>query len=119
MSRTTKVIGFSVPPETFRVLQSLADSEGKSKSEIFREMIRVYLLFRERKLRDETHWVDEIIEQTREEKHQKGFVLQEEQRELKKLQRYGSQKAKKRGIKSDEDIERMMHEARGLDENCV
>jgi metal-responsive CopG/Arc/MetJ family transcriptional regulator len=119
MSRMTKVIGFSVPPEIFCVIQSLADSEGKSKSELFREMIRVYLLFRDRRLRDETHWIDEIIEQAREEKRQKGFILNEEQKELKRLQRYGALKAKQLGIKSDKDIERMMHEAKGIDENCV
>jgi hypothetical protein len=115
----TKIIGFSVPPETFRVIQGLADSEGRSKSELFREMIRVYLLFRERKLRDETHWIDEIIEQAQEEKHQEGFALKEEQKELKKLQRYGARKAKQLGIKSDKDIAMMMHEARGIAENCI
>jgi hypothetical protein len=68
-------------------------------------MIRVYLLFRERKLRDETHWIDQIIEQAQEEKRHKGFILKEEQEELKNLQRYGARKAKQLGIKSDRGTE--------------
>lgn len=40
--RTTKVIGFSVPPKIHDEVVSYAKSENKTKSELFREMVAVY-----------------------------------------------------------------------------
>ncbi|GFP20799.1 CopG family transcriptional regulator / antitoxin EndoAI [Candidatus Hakubella thermalkaliphila] len=42
MARTTKVIGFSLPPDIYNQVVDLAKDEGKSKSELFRDMVRVY-----------------------------------------------------------------------------
>ncbi|MDZ4180443.1 MAG: ribbon-helix-helix domain-containing protein [Coriobacteriia bacterium] len=42
MARTAKTIGFSVPPELASEIERLASAEGRTKSELFREMVRVY-----------------------------------------------------------------------------
>jgi metal-responsive CopG/Arc/MetJ family transcriptional regulator len=40
--RTTKVIGFSVPPEIYNEIINYAKKEQKTKSELFREMVAIY-----------------------------------------------------------------------------
>ncbi len=42
MARTAVTIGFSVPPETAERVERIAAREGRSKSELFRDMVRVY-----------------------------------------------------------------------------
>jgi Ribbon-helix-helix protein, copG family len=42
MARTAVTIGFSVPPETADQVETMASREGRSKSELFRDMFRVY-----------------------------------------------------------------------------
>jgi len=42
MARTAVTIGFSVPPEMVEQIESMASREGRSKSELFRDMVRVY-----------------------------------------------------------------------------
>jgi metal-responsive CopG/Arc/MetJ family transcriptional regulator len=42
MARTAVTIGFSVPPETAEYVERIAAREGRSKSELFRDMVRVY-----------------------------------------------------------------------------
>jgi len=42
MPRTARTIGFSVPPELADEVERLAAEEGRTKSELFREMVRVY-----------------------------------------------------------------------------
>jgi predicted DNA-binding protein len=42
MARKTRVLGFSVPPEVAEEYERLAKRTGRSKSELFREMIRTY-----------------------------------------------------------------------------
>ncbi len=46
-SRRSKVLAVSVPPEAADEFQRLADVEGRNKSELFREMLRVYGAYRE------------------------------------------------------------------------
>lgn len=47
MARTAVTIGFSVPPELAEEVERLAKLEGRSKSDLFREMLRVYRRERE------------------------------------------------------------------------
>jgi len=47
MARKTQVLGFSVPPEVAEEYERLAKREGRSKSELFREMITAYTAKRE------------------------------------------------------------------------
>lgn len=42
MARTAVTIGFSVPPETAEQVEAMAKREGRSKSELFRDMVRIY-----------------------------------------------------------------------------
>lgn len=82
MARTAKTIGFSVPPELVDEVERIAHAEGRTKSELFREMVRVYK--REREL----------------------SVFEE-------LAVYGRERARMREVHSEEDVERLIHEARG------
>lgn len=82
MARTATTIGFSVPPELAAEVERMARLEGRTKSELFREMVRVYR--REREL----------------------AVFEE-------LAEYGKRKARSAGAMTEEDIERLIHEARG------
>lgn len=84
MARTAVTIGFSVPPEVADMVERMAVREGKSKSALFRDMVRLYS--REREL--------EIFEE---------------------LSAYGRAKAAELGITSEEDVERLIHEFRGVD----
>lgn len=45
--RTSKVLAVSVPPELARDFERLAQQEGRNKSELFREMLRVYQAYQE------------------------------------------------------------------------
>jgi len=82
MARTAVTIGFSVPPETAEQVERMARIEGRSKSEIFRDMVRVY----------------------------------REQRELEafeELADYGRAAAERVGVRTEQDVERLIAEARG------
>jgi metal-responsive CopG/Arc/MetJ family transcriptional regulator len=45
--RTSKVIAVSVPPESAADFDRIAEEEGRNKSELFREMLRIYRAYRE------------------------------------------------------------------------
>ena len=45
--RASKVLAVSVPPETAEEFDRLAGAEGRNKSELFREMLRVYRSYRQ------------------------------------------------------------------------
>jgi len=45
--RTSKVLSVSVPPELARDFEQLAERHGRNKSELFREMLRVYRAYEE------------------------------------------------------------------------
>jgi metal-responsive CopG/Arc/MetJ family transcriptional regulator len=79
--RTSKVLAVSVPPETAKDFEALAEQEGRNKSEMFREMLRIYQSFRETG-RFET------------------------------LQRYGAARARAVGVTTEEDVQRLIEEAR-------
>ncbi len=84
MSRQTKVLGFSLPPEMAKEYEDLAKKERKTKSELFREMIELYKQFREEK-------------------------------EFYRLQERISRQAEKLKVSTEEDVERLIHEARNAD----
>ena len=42
VKRNTKVVGFSVPPEIYDEILKYAEEEKKTKSELFRDMVKVY-----------------------------------------------------------------------------
>jgi metal-responsive CopG/Arc/MetJ family transcriptional regulator len=45
--RSTKVVTFSLPPEAAKEFDAIAEQEGRNKSELFREMLRIYGIWRE------------------------------------------------------------------------
>lgn len=45
--RTTKVLTVSVPPEAAEDFERIAAREGRNRSELFREMLRVYRTYLE------------------------------------------------------------------------
>ena len=79
--RTSEVVAVSVPPETARNFERLAGQQGRNKSELFREMLRVYQAYQETG-RFET------------------------------LQRYGAARTRAGGIASEQDVERLIEQAR-------
>lgn len=83
MSRVTRTITISLPPQVFDEVERLAKVERKTKSELFRDMIRVYEDYL-----DERRW--------------------------RRLRRLGGETARRLNITSEEDIERLVHEARGI-----
>ena len=83
MARTAVTIGFSVPPEIAERVERIAREEGRSKSAVFRDMVRTY-------------------------------EVQRELRILEDLSAYGRKKAEELGITSEEDVDRLIHEARGI-----
>ena len=47
MKRSSAVLSVSLPPDSAREFERLAEREGRNKSELFREMLRVYRIYRE------------------------------------------------------------------------
>lgn len=80
--RSTRVLTVSVPPDAARDFDHIAEQEGRNRSELFREMLRVYQTYRET-------------------------------RTFESLQRHGAARAARRGIKTEQDVERLIREARG------
>jgi metal-responsive CopG/Arc/MetJ family transcriptional regulator len=81
MKRPSKVLSVSVPPDSARDFDEIARQEGRNKSELFREMLRVYRAYRET-------------------------------RTFESLQRYGAATTRRKGIRDERDVERLIQEAR-------
>ena len=111
MSRTTKIIGFSVPPVVVKEVENLARQERRTKSELFREMVRVYRRYREQRDRDERRWIMGIIEEARAEQEKNPISIEDMLKESDRLSRYGARQARKLGIKP-KDIDRIVHDRR-------
>ena len=47
MKRSSAVLSVSVPPDSAREFERLAEREGRNKSELLREMLAVYLTYQE------------------------------------------------------------------------
>ncbi|MDP9329862.1 MAG: ribbon-helix-helix protein, CopG family [Actinomycetota bacterium] len=80
--RMSRVLTVSLPPDSAEDFERIAEQEGRNRSELFREMLRVYQTYLE-------------------------------SRTFESLQRYGAAQASRRGITSEEDVERLIQEARG------
>src|SRR5437773_7579461 len=110
-SRTTKIVGFSVPPTLVREVESLARQEHRTKSELFREMVRVYRRYRAQRDRDDERWIRNIIEEANVEQTASPMSVEQMLQESERLARYGQKQAKKLGIKA-KDVNRIIHEHR-------
>lgn len=113
MSRTTKILGFSVPPTVVKEVESLAKEERRTKSELFREMVRVYRRFREERDRDEARWVANVIREARAEQVKKPMTVDQIIAASNRLARAGANRAKKLGVKTDpRSVTHLIHERR-------
>jgi metal-responsive CopG/Arc/MetJ family transcriptional regulator len=111
MSRTTQILAFSVPPTVVKEIETLAKQERRTKSELFREMVRVYQRYRAQRELDEQHWVENVIAEAKAEQSKHPISVEEMHKESDRIARYGERQAKKLGIKP-KDISRLVHEYR-------
>ena len=111
MSRTTKIMGFSVPPTVVKEVKSLAKQERRTKSELLREMVRVYRRYRDQRDRDESRWITGLIDEARAEQQKNPTSTEDMLKESGRLSRSGARQAKKLGIKP-KDIDRIVRDYR-------
>jgi hypothetical protein len=111
MIRTTRVLGFSVPPAVVEEVETLAREEHRTKSELFQEMVRVYRRYREQKDPDDTRWIMDLIEEARAEEAKNPMNVEEALAEEKRLARYGAEQTKKAGLQN-KSVNLIIHEYR-------
>ena len=111
MGRTAKVIGFSVPPVLVQEVEQIAKEEQRSKSELFREMVRIYKRYRQQKALDEDRWIMNLIREAQEEQIKNPMTQDDLIKEDQRLTHYGEKQAKKTGLKP-KDIDREIQEYR-------
>ncbi len=75
------MLAVSVPPEAADAFERMAEEEGRNKSELFREMLRVYGIWRETE-------------------------------RFEYLQRSFAARARELGITTEEDVDRLIRQAR-------
>jgi cell division FtsZ-interacting protein ZapD len=113
---TMKHVGFTVPPPMEEELEQMAKEEHRTKSELFREMVRVYRSYRKRHPEPEIdqEWVMQVLREAQEEEERNPMTTEEILRESRALAEYGARQAKKVGIDVDDDevINRIIHEER-------
>jgi len=113
MGRTSKILGFSVPPTLVKEVETLAKQERRTKSELFREMVRVYQRFRLQRDRDEDRWVANLIQEAKAEESKKPMTVDELLAASEQFAREGAKQAKKLGLKTDpRSVNKLIHERR-------
>ncbi len=112
-TQTIKHVGFTLPSPMERELRQMATEEHRTKSELFREMFRVYRSYRKRHPEPEIddEWVMQVIAEAQEEQRQNPMTPEELIAEFRELSREGGERARQLGIK-EEDIDRIIHEHR-------
>jgi metal-responsive CopG/Arc/MetJ family transcriptional regulator len=113
MSRTSKILGFSVPPTVVQEVETLAKEERRTKSELFREMVRVYRRYRQQRQLEDDRSIINLIAETKAEEAKNPMSTEELLIESKRLTTYGVAQAKKLGIKPA-DTNRIIHERRKI-----
>ena len=111
MSKTAQTLGFSVPPAMVKEVAAMARQERRTKSELFREMVRVYRRYRSQRDYDDLRWVNNIIAEAQAEQAKNPMTVEELLAECDSLAKYGAAQAKKLGIKP-KDVDRLIHEYR-------
>jgi hypothetical protein len=108
-----KHVGFTLPSPMEREFHQIAKEEHRTKSELFREMFRVYRSYRKRHPEPEItdEWVMQVIAEAQEEQRQNPMTPEELIAEFRELSREGGERARQLGIK-EEDIDRIIHEHR-------
>lgn len=113
MSRTSKTLGFSIPPTLVKEVETLARQEHRTKSELFREMMRVYRRFRNERDREWTRRVTNLIREGRADAERNPMSADEILAESGRLARQGASRAKKLGVATDSrTVNTIIHERR-------
>jgi hypothetical protein len=116
-TQTMKHVGFTVPPLMEEELEQMAKEEHRTKSEMFREMVRFYRTYRKHVGQAEEEqfqrMVDEVIREAGEGKLS-PMTDEEFFTASKELMEYGAKQAKKMGInvEDDKEINRIIHDVR-------
>lgn len=105
MARTTRVLGFSVSPEIAEAFDTLAQAERRSKSELFREMFRVYQQYRRKRTEFDGQWMMDIVREAKAMSDDEFEALNRE------LTEYGARRTKEMGLEhlTDDDIQNIVH----------
>lgn len=107
---------FSVPPALARRVEKLARQEHRTPTALLREMLRLYERYRKQQEAEEDpyteEWVMNLVREVEEEDRLHPKTQAELDREDEELRRYGAAQAKKLGIKSDRDVDRLVQEYR-------
>lgn len=112
MSRTTVIVGFSVPPDIADEVKQVAKAERRTKSELFREMLRVYQAYRrKRRQEDDDRLVTQVIEEVEAEKARQPIPFEVLEREDKALQKAIASHVQKLGIQ-EEDVMQIIKDYR-------
>jgi hypothetical protein len=106
----------AVPPALARRMEKLARQERRTPAALLREMLRLYERYRKQQEDEQAPyteaWVMNLVREAEEEDRLHPMTAEEEEREEAELQRYGAAQAKKLGIKSEKDIDRIIQEYR-------
>ena len=89
MSRTTQILAFSVPPAVVKEVETLAKQERRTKSELFREMVRVYERYRMQRELHEQRWVENLIAEAKAEEAKHPLSVEEMRKESDRIARSG------------------------------
>ena len=111
MTRMTKMVGFTVPPAMADELERMADEEQRTKSELFREMFRLYRSYRQQKRQQEEEGLDRLVAQAISEAEASPRTDEEVAESMRKTARYGAERAKALGL-TEADVNRIVYEER-------
>jgi metal-responsive CopG/Arc/MetJ family transcriptional regulator len=101
MARTTKILGFSVPPEVAEAFKETAKRERRTKSELFREMFRLYQRYQARQRDADDAGIMQMIQEAQAEPMSETDLLKAGEA----LAHYGAQRARALGYADlDEDV---------------
>lgn len=92
-------------------METLAKAENRTRSELFREMVRVYRRYCQQRDRDESRWVMNLIAEAKAEQAKNPMTVEELLAEDDRLVRYGARQVRKLGI-APKDVDRIIHEHR-------
>jgi hypothetical protein len=106
-----KIVGFSMSPAIADQVTELAKQERRTKSELFREMLRVYQRYLKQRRNDEERWIEDLIQEVKEEEARQPMSQEELLKESEELARYGAAQTKKLGLEH-KDVNQIIYESR-------
>lgn len=116
VARTSKNIGFTVPPHMAEEFDRVATEEGSTKSELFRRMFRLYQSYRTplmRETQSPDSWVERLIMEAQEAERQNPISREGYRAEIKRATRYGAKRAKELGVTSEKELTDRLYARRG------